>query len=309
MKRFLPVLLLAFLFAPGCAASVDLAGPEPPWHHGPEIDISVFYDALAPYGEWLWVEPWGWVWTPWDTYPGWRPYTDGRWAWTPLGWTWVSDWAWGWAPFHYGRWTHHPRHGWVWIPGKVWAPSWVAWRSGPGWIGWAPLPPDAHWRIGIGLDLGHLDLGVAIVERGWSFVEERHFLDERLRRRLAPVDHNREILDRTRDRTRYEEHEHRVAVRSFEPEEIEELAGTVRRYRIEDLDRPPRREVVDGGAVRIYRPEVKGEPDRNPERRMQPPSSTEKKGSERRRAVKKEGEPEGGEKGKARRKPPGGGRP
>jgi hypothetical protein len=33
--------------------------------------------------------------------------------------------------------------GWVWVPGTRWAPAWVSWRSGDGYYGWAPLPPDA----------------------------------------------------------------------------------------------------------------------------------------------------------------------
>lgn len=31
--------------------------------------------------------------------------------------------------------------GWVWVPGVEWAPAWVSWRVGGGYIGWAPLPP------------------------------------------------------------------------------------------------------------------------------------------------------------------------
>ena len=32
-------------------------------------------------------------------------------------------------------------HFWVWVPGVEWAPAWVTWRVGGGYIGWAPLPP------------------------------------------------------------------------------------------------------------------------------------------------------------------------
>lgn len=274
-----PLLALALLGLLGCAAYVEGPGP-PPWERSPRAEVSFFYDALAPHGDWLWVEPWGWAWTPRDVEPGWRPYTDGRWAWTDLGWTWVSDRAWGWAPFHYGRWTYDAYYGWIWIPDRVWAPAWVAWRSGPGWIGWAPLPPGAHWRIGIGLDLGNLDLGVAIVEHGWCFVPDRDFLAPRIHRHLAPLPRHGHLLRETRDRTRYEEVGHRVAVRAFDPEEIEPRAGRVERYRIEDLERPSRGgEAVERGAVGVYRPEVKPElkpevkeeaPGRAPERHAQP---------------------------------------
>src|SRR5262245_9806326 len=52
--------------------------------------VTMFYYSLAPYGEWLWVEPYGWVWSPNNVAPDWRPYTDGSWAYTDCGWTWVS---------------------------------------------------------------------------------------------------------------------------------------------------------------------------------------------------------------------------
>ncbi|HEX4138962.1 MAG TPA: DUF6600 domain-containing protein, partial [Candidatus Methylacidiphilales bacterium] len=31
----------------------------------------------------------------------------------------------------------------VWVPGYTWAPAWVSWRYGDGYVGWAPLPPDS----------------------------------------------------------------------------------------------------------------------------------------------------------------------
>src|SRR5262245_36747788 len=116
------------------------------------IDVEYFYDSLDPYGQWIWMEPDGWVRAPGWVDPSWRPYTVGRWAWTDYGWTWVSDEPWGWAAYHYGRWTRAPRHGWVWIPGDVWGPAWVAWRQGPGVVGWAPLPPQVGFTAYGGLD-------------------------------------------------------------------------------------------------------------------------------------------------------------
>src|SRR5439155_23110527 len=32
-------------------------------------------------------------------------------------------------------------YGWVWVPDTTWGPSWVDWRFGGGYVGWAPLPP------------------------------------------------------------------------------------------------------------------------------------------------------------------------
>jgi hypothetical protein len=42
--------------------------------------------------------------------------------------------------------VYDPVHTWVWIPGIEWAPAWVSWRVGGGYIGWAPLAP-VHVRV------------------------------------------------------------------------------------------------------------------------------------------------------------------
>jgi hypothetical protein len=61
------------------------------------------------------------------------------------GWTWVSDESWGDIPYHYGRWVSDPREGWLWVPGYVWGPSWVVWRSGGGNIGWFRCHPGDNY--------------------------------------------------------------------------------------------------------------------------------------------------------------------
>jgi hypothetical protein len=69
---------------------------------------------------------------------GWRPYWQGRWAYTPAGLTWVSYEPWGWVPYHYGSWDFLPGYGWAWAPGRQWAPAWVYWYWGPSYAGWCP---------------------------------------------------------------------------------------------------------------------------------------------------------------------------
>jgi hypothetical protein len=108
--------------------------------------ISVeFRTALEPYGSFQRVAHWGEVWVP-NVAPDWRPYTVGRWVYSDdYGWYWVSDAPeapWGWIAFHYGRWVWIEDIGWAWVPGREWAPAWVDWRRGGGYVGWAPLPPD-----------------------------------------------------------------------------------------------------------------------------------------------------------------------
>ena len=96
--------------------------------------------------EWIVVAPHGQVWRPLHVAIGWQPYLHGQWAWTADGWFWVTDEPWGWATYHYGRWAFDPALGWFWVPGYAWAPAWVAWREGDGFVGWAPLlPGDAPW--------------------------------------------------------------------------------------------------------------------------------------------------------------------
>ncbi|MEN9798248.1 MAG: hypothetical protein RL653_1944 [Pseudomonadota bacterium] len=111
-----------------------------------------FTTALSPYGDWVMTSGWGAAWRPWPSVvgPDFVPYvTGGRWVSTGYGWMFVTGWSWGWAPFHYGRWFFDPVWGWLWLPGNAWAPAWVEWRYGGGYVGWAPLGPPG-WSMGYG---------------------------------------------------------------------------------------------------------------------------------------------------------------
>jgi len=129
----------------------------------PSVTYNTFYNTLSPYGNWVYIEGYGNVWQPAAVVsnPDWAPYVNGgRWLYTDAGWYWLSDYSWGWAPFHYGRWFRHYRLGWCWYPDYVWGPSWVTWRYTDGYCGWAPLPPGAWWRPGIGLTFWGTHVGV-----------------------------------------------------------------------------------------------------------------------------------------------------
>lgn len=103
------------------------------------VSFQVFYDQLAPYGEWINDPDYGYIWLP-DAGQDFQPYaSNGRWVNTQYGNTWYSDYDWGWAPFHYGRWVRNNYYGWAWVPGYEWGPAWVSWRQGGGQYGWAPL--------------------------------------------------------------------------------------------------------------------------------------------------------------------------
>ena len=157
------------------------------------VTVNHFYSSLAPYGSWVDVDGYGLCWRPTVAVsdPYWRPYGDrGRWLWSDSGWYWYSDYSWGWAPFHYGRWCSYPRLGWIWVPGSVWAPSWVTWRYTDSYCGWAPLPPGCGFRSGIGLtwygrgvSIG-FDFGLS--SHCWSYVPTSRFCDWNVRRHCLP---------------------------------------------------------------------------------------------------------------------------
>ena len=122
----------------------------------PEVSPEYVRNQLAPYGSWIEIPGYGLCWSPSVAAqdPSWRPYADqGQWVYTDGGLFWQSGYPWGDIAFHYGRWAHAGRFGWIWTPGSDWAPAWVAWRHGEaeGYIGWAPLPPSAQFVAGVGL--------------------------------------------------------------------------------------------------------------------------------------------------------------
>ena len=214
-------------------------------------DATLFYDDLEPYGEWFRLDNYGWAWTPHDVPVDWRPYTNGRWAYTDYGWTWASDEEWGWAPFHYGRWLFDSRYGWVWLPGREWAPAWVTWRFGGGWVGWAPLPPGAGWEAGVSYDR-------SIRSDHWCFIEDRLFLDTNLRGSIILPARNVTLIRITANVTNYSVVQNRIVNRSLSVEQVERMTRRqVNRLRVVESDSPrgvrgPR---IRGNEFITYHPE------------------------------------------------------
>jgi hypothetical protein len=98
---------------------------------------------LSRYGQWIHVPAWGgYAWRPRGVARSWRPYRDGRWVYTGFGWTWVPREPWGYAPCHYGRWGYVPSHGWLWMPGRRFAPAWVRWGQAGNAVGWGVIGPN-----------------------------------------------------------------------------------------------------------------------------------------------------------------------
>jgi hypothetical protein len=177
-------------------ASAPVASEPPPAAAVPAAQpasLALFQAQLAPYGAWMDVPGYGPCWRPTvaATDPYWRPYCDqGHWVYTADGWFWQSDYPWGDIAFHYGRW-YRDSLGWMWVPGYDWAPAWVCWRQADGYCGWAPLPPGAIFKAGVGLWFGgHLavDVDFGLGAEVFTFVPYDHFWDHNLHAFLLPRD-------------------------------------------------------------------------------------------------------------------------
>jgi Family of unknown function (DUF6600) len=158
---------------------------------------SEFYVPLTAYGSWVEVSGYGHCWQPAGVAGEWEPYCNGQWMWTDCGWYWESDEPWAWACYHYGRWVYDSEFGWVWVPDVVWAPAWVSWRCGGGYIGWAPLPPA-----------GFFFARVAAPSR-FLFVEADHFT--RPVRRTQLIVNNTTIIHETTQTFKVERETRQIA--------------------------------------------------------------------------------------------------
>jgi len=269
--KWIRLATIAFLFGgvANCALYSQLPGygppPGSPSNYGynqdygappiPRNDVGFFYDELSPYGDWVQTRDYGWAWFPRNVPPYWRPYTDGRWVDSEYGWTWVSNEPFGWATYHYGRWALDPRFGWLWVPGTVWGPAWVSWQQGDGYIGWAPLPPQVGFEIGMGIRLGGFNLSTGISSNAYNFVPERSFLDTRLSRYMVPTARNVTIIYNTTNITHYSYSNNRVVNRGVDVRRIEQMTGRrIQPFRVTQA-RAPARSSVTGNEVRIYRPD------------------------------------------------------
>ena len=122
------------------------------------VDSSLRYAAAPLESHGGWVEIRGRRgWRP-RAEVDWRPYYRGYWRHTPVGYTWVSHDPWGWVTHHYGSWDYDTGYGWVWYPGRVYAPARVTWYWGQDYVGWCPTGYYSHHyrprRSGFGLRFG-----------------------------------------------------------------------------------------------------------------------------------------------------------
>jgi hypothetical protein len=266
MKKILGLVFLVTIFLAGCMLYVPRGdyGPSdsPPPQDRPydqgaydnyDQGVSDFYAYLGPYGIWVSYSPYGYVWIPRDVDYLWRPYTRGHWVWTDYGWTWMSGERWGWLAYHYGRWGWDRRLGWFWVPGTVWGPSWVAWRWGGAYVGWAPLPPGDDFAPGYGFRRRDFN----IPGHYWNFCRGRDFMDRSLDRWIVPPERNITIINYTHIDVNIHVRDNRVINDGVA---VDFLRGqtnqVIERHQLKDARRPGE-ERVEAKDVVLYRPELR----------------------------------------------------
>jgi hypothetical protein len=158
----------------GCAGALqETPGPALGVPRALEADVAEGYRAYATtllrWGRWSADPLYAVRWCPSGVSPTtFVPYrSEGHWAASPgeasesvssngTGWGappgapfWLSDDAetWGNITMHHGWWVHveegAPEGAWCWIPGAAETAGRVVWRSGDGFVGWAPEGPSA----------------------------------------------------------------------------------------------------------------------------------------------------------------------
>jgi hypothetical protein len=98
------------------------------------------------------------------------PYTNGQWVNTNDGWYFKAPTPYEETTCHYGRWAYSPALGWVWLPGRVWAPAWVEWRENDNYIAWAPVPPSVYI-------VNNVLTPVHVGYDRYIIVDKRHFME------------------------------------------------------------------------------------------------------------------------------------
>jgi hypothetical protein len=212
----------------------------------PGVSFQVFYDELAPYGDWVQDQNQGYIWLPYAE-QGFHPYgSNGHWTMTSYGNTWVSYYDWGWAPFHYGRWYFDNYYqSWAWVPGYDWGPAWVNWRTGGGYYGWAPLAPG--FSINIAVNLPNFYFVFIPRNRIYHHYAHRYFTPHRNRVRIY---NQTTIINNT---VIYNDNRYVAGPNRREIERVTNRSVPV--YEVQGSDRAGRT-AVSKNSISSYRPEL-----------------------------------------------------
>ena len=218
------VLLAVAQLACSTTATVPDNTPNmPAARAGLRPEYRLFYDELGDSGDWVLIEPYGFVFRPRTRFANWSPYYDGFWSPSDsYGWVWVSGEPFGWATYHYGRWIDDDFQGWVWVPGLDWAPAWVAWTGNDQVVGWAALGP------GGGFD-------TPSPGSNFHFVARSDMGSTDLRTKLLNPDQARVAARTAQPIENLDEVERVLVNRGPKIEWVEQAAGPLRRARVQDV--------------------------------------------------------------------------
>lgn len=222
---------------------VAIIAPQKTSAQGGYVSYQVFYDELSPYGTWVDMNNYGYVWVP-DVGPGFTPYsTNGYWVYTDMGWTWVSNYPWGWAPFHYGRWFYSPAYGDVWIPDYQWGPGWVTWRSSDVYYGWAPMGPGSYYNVPY---------------NQWTFVNSNYMGNTNINNYYVSTTNNTTIINNTTVINNYrKDNSHNVTYNAGpNKSDVEKHTGKkISPVTIKESNKPG--QSMSNNQLQIYKPQVK----------------------------------------------------
>jgi uncharacterized protein DUF6600 len=220
------------------------------------VDHEYFHRTLSAYGMWVQDPKWGSVWRPDHLPPGWRPYTFGSWAYTTdYGWTWVSDEPHGWVTYHYGRWVWSTVYGWVWLAGYEWAPAWVEWCYGGGYVGWAPAQPDFYWQ-GDYYYGSYACTSPAFYSHA-VFVSERYYGRREMAAHTEPSSRNAVTAKATVNVTSYGRGSHGIVNRGVDVAKVEASTGRkIDRIRVVSSEAPVPLGADTSREMHIFRPTV-----------------------------------------------------
>jgi hypothetical protein len=259
MKKYLGLLAIVLAVTTGCMGS--LQSVQLGYNHGTgsgqgyraDSGIDYMYDYLAPYGNWIEMEPYGFVWTPRYTGYRWRPYSDGHWVSTEDGWTWMANEEWGSIPFHYGRWGFDDDLGWFWVPGTEWSPAWVSWRWSDQYTGWAPLPPGVEFHAGMDFRSHSYHTPVNF----WVFLQTSRFMDRNLHRYALPYERNQTIFNITIGHQTLHYRNNRVINDGIGIDAVRRITRRdIPRYRIREVEQHHRAR-LSGQDIEVFRPDFK----------------------------------------------------
>lgn len=251
VKNFHKMFMVLFvLFNYSCATQSPVSAQQG------YLNNQVFYDQLSPYGEWVDNPEYGFVWIP-DVDEDFSPYsTSGYWVMTDYGWTWVSDYSWGWATFHYGRWDYNNYYGWYWVPDNEWGPSWVIWRTGNGYYGWAPMRPGMNISLSFRNEYRDLDR--------WTFIRDRDFGRSDSYRHYADRSDYNTIITTSRviNNTYNDQNRNTTYISGPSRNDVQRVTGRrISNITIRDNKRPG--QVLKNSQLQIYRPQIQNDNDRD----------------------------------------------